>query len=300
VRRSYAYGWLTLCVAIWGSNFVIGKILTAYFSPSNLTMLRLLFIVLTLLVVALATRQFERLTWKDFKLLIPLGLIGVFLNQWSFFMGLKDADSTVAALILAVAPIVTAVLAAVFLGEKWKVRSIIGSIIAILGIYFVIGGAGSMLHMSPGLGWIFVTMLTFAIMIVMTRRLANRLPPLLTTLYSNLIGFIISIPVALIADRPIAIGSSFGIWGLLILSAVTVHGICNWLWNVHIRHVDASRASMLSNLEPFIAMWMGVMLLHKPVTRAQILGAVLIVCGVLLATVQRRGVFGKMRERDKS
>ena len=44
-----AYAWLTFCVMVWGSNFVFGKILVQDFSPTVLTMVRLLFIVLFLI-----------------------------------------------------------------------------------------------------------------------------------------------------------------------------------------------------------------------------------------------------------
>ncbi len=43
------YTFLTICVVVWGSNFVFGKILVQDFSPTLLTMLRLLFIVLFLI-----------------------------------------------------------------------------------------------------------------------------------------------------------------------------------------------------------------------------------------------------------
>ncbi|QKY71412.1 EamA family transporter [Lentibacillus sp. CBA3610] len=43
----------------------------------------------------------------------------------------------------------------------------------------------------------------------------------------------------------------------------------------------ASKASILSNLEPFIAMIMGVLLLQKPITGHEIIGSLFIVGGVM-------------------
>ncbi|WP_319805525.1 DMT family transporter [Cytobacillus firmus] len=56
------------------------------------------------------------------------------------------------------------------------------------------------------------------------------------------------------------------------------------------KYVDASKASILSNLEPFVAMLMGLILLYKPITGFEILGSVLIVGGVLISTYQRKGM----------
>ncbi|MHA0856531.1 DMT family transporter [Paenibacillus sp. CMAA1364] len=288
----HSYMWLIICVTVWGSNFVLGKILLQSFSPSILTMLRLICIVLMLSLIGLVSRQsFIPLAWRELRHLVLLGCVGVFLNQWTFFMGLRTVDSTIAALILATTPIATGLLAAIFLKERVTLRAIGGSFIAMIGIYWVIGGGGK-IAFSWGLMWIFLTMLTFAIMIVLTRKLADRLPPLQTTLYSNVVGLLVSIPVAFMVDQPIrlASSSSYSSWLLLICSAIAVHGICNLVWNVHIRNINASKASILSNLEPFIAMITGFILLHKPITGVQLAGSCLIIGGVVWVTLQKRSV----------
>ena len=288
-----AYAWLTFCVIVWGSNFVFGKMLVQDFSPALLTMLRLLFIVLFLLGLSLYKKHFKRVNKSDLLAVFFLGVIGVFINQWSFFVGLQTADPTTSALILATTPILTSVLAAIFLKEKLTMRMLMGSIVAILGIYFVVAkGDISSLHIDKGLLWIVITMITFAIMIIMTRLLSNRIDPLTITLYSNVVGLIVSVPFVFLLDTPLQISSKMSDWSLLIGTAVVVHGIATLIWNNNIRHVDASKASILSNLEPFVAMIMGLLLLYKPITGAEILGSLFIVGGVVLSTYQRKKLQG--------
>ena len=284
-----AYAWLTFCVMVWGSNFVFGKMLVQDFSPALLTMLRLLFIVLFLIGLSSYKKHFKRVNKSDLLVVFFLGLIGVFINQWSFFVGLQTADPTTSALILATTPILTSVLAAIFLKEKLTIRMVMGSIVAIIGIYFVVTkGDLSSLHIDKGLLWIVITMITFAIMIIMTRLLSNRIDPLTITLYSNVVGLIVSIPFAFLLDTPVHVSSDMSDWFFLIGTAVVVHGIATLIWNQNIRHVDASKASILSNLEPFVAMIMGLILLYKPITRAEIVGSLFIVGGVVLSTYQRK------------
>ena len=131
-------------------------------------------------------------------------------------------------------------------------------------------------------------MITFAIMIIMTRLLSNRIDPLTITLYSNVVGLIVSIPFVFLLDTPVHVSSDMSDWFFLIGTAVVVHGIATLIWNQNIRHVDASKASILSNLEPFVAMIMGLILLYKPITRAEIVGSLFIVGGVVLSTYQRK------------
>ena len=274
---------------VWGSNFVFGKMLVQDFSPTLLTMLRLLFIVLFLIGLSSYKKHFKRVNKSDLLAVFFLGVIGVFINQWSFFVGLQTADPTTSALILATTPILTSVLAAIFLKEKLTTRMLMGSIVAIIGIYFVVAkGNLSSLHIDKGLLWIVITMITFAIMIIMTRLLSDRIDPLTITLYSNVVGLIVSIPFAFSLDTHVHLSSKMSDWSFLIGTAVVVHGIATLIWNNNIRYVDASKASILSNLEPFVAMIMGLILLYKPITGTEILGSLFIVGGVVLSTYQRK------------
>ncbi|OIK08913.1 permease [Bacillus sp. MUM 116] len=287
------YTSLTICVVVWGSNFVFGKILVQDFSPTLLTSLRLLFIVLFLMGLSAYKKQYNRMNTTDILAVVFLGVIGVFINQWSFFIGLQTADPTTSALILATTPILTSFLAAIFLKEKLTIRMFLGSIVAIIGIYFVVTkGAFTSLHFEKGLLWIVITMITFAIMIIMTRLLSQRIDPLAITLYSNIVGFTVSVPFAFFLDTPVRVSSRVSDWALLIGTAVIVHGMANLIWNANIRHVDASKASILSNLEPFVAMIMGFILLSKPISNVELLGSFFIVGGVVLSTYQRKKLRG--------
>ncbi|RLL42669.1 DMT family transporter [Oceanobacillus piezotolerans] len=282
------YLWLTFCVTVWGSNFVFGKMLLNDFSPAALTSLRLLFIVIFLFIFIFSRHGLQKISLGDWGWIFLLGVVGVFINQWSFFEGLVTADSTTSALIIATAPIMTGILAAVFLKETFTIRMLLGSIIAITGIYFVATEGGKTLQFDRGLLWIVVTMVTFAIMIIITRILSQRIIPIVTTFYSNVIGFIISVPAAIVMDDPVRVSEDWQGWGLLIVTAIVVHGLANLIWNHYIRYAEASKASILSNLEPFVAMAMGVLLLHKPITLPEMAGSLLIVGGVIFANYQHR------------
>src|SRR5690625_1786775 len=194
------------------------------FSPAMLTMLRLLFIVLFLIGLSSYKKHFKRVNKSNLLSIVFLGIIGVYINQWSFFVGLQTADPTTSALILATTPILTSILAAVFLKEKLTIRMLIGSIVAVIGIFFVVTkGSLSSLHIDRGLFWIVITMITFAIMIIMTRLLSHKVDPLTITFYSNVVGLVVAIPFAFLLDAPIKVSPRISDWSFLIGTAVVVH-----------------------------------------------------------------------------
>jgi drug/metabolite transporter (DMT)-like permease len=282
--RSYLL--LIFCVTAWGSNFVFGKMLVTEFSPLFLSAMRLLFIVLFLLIWSRGRLKMPKLSRSDWLLLAVLGVVGVFINQWSFYKGLVTADPTTSALILALTPITTALLAALFLKESLTGRMAIGSVIGTSGVLFVIY-TGVELHFDAGILWIVLTMLTFATSIILVRLLGHRLPPLVTTLVSNLIGFGSMLPFVLISIPTATISTSLSSWLLLFVTAVVMHGIVTLIWNSQLQKVGAAKAAMFANLEPFIAMLFGLLLLEKPVTAVQFFGAILIIAGVTLTTTSK-------------
>ncbi|MGM0713411.1 DMT family transporter [Brevibacillus parabrevis] len=282
--RSYLL--LMFCVTAWGSNFVFGKMLVAEFSPLFLSVMRLLFIALFLLIWAKGRLTIPKLSRRDWLLVATLGIVGVGINQWSFYKGLVTADPTTSSLILALTPVTTALLAALFLKEALTWRMGLGAIIGTAGVLFVIY-TGAKLHFDVGILWIVLTMLTFAVSIILVRMLGHRLPPLVTTLFSNLIGFGSLLPFVFASLPQVAYSTQLSSWILLFVTAVIMHGIVTLIWNSQLQKVGAAKAAMFSNLEPFIAMLFGFFLLAKPVTLIQLFGAILIIAGVTLTTTSK-------------
>ena len=60
-------------------------------------------------------------------------------------------------------------------------------------------------------------------------------------------------------------------WSLLIVTAILMHGICTLAWNNQLRKAQASTAAMFLNLEPFVTMVVGYIILQKSVTAIQIM-----------------------------
>ena len=63
---------------------------------------------------------------SEMKSVLLIGIIGVAINQWSFYEGLQTADPTTAALILALTPVMTSILAVFILNEPLTAKLVIG------------------------------------------------------------------------------------------------------------------------------------------------------------------------------
>ncbi|MGW8824112.1 EamA family transporter [Paenibacillus lautus] len=72
----------------------------------------------------------------------------------------------------------------------------------------------------------------------------------------------------------------------MVGSALLIQGLCAVIWNAQIRKVGAAKASLFLNLQPFVAMILGYITLGTPISLTQVAGSVLIISGVVLATMQ--------------
>jgi len=112
------YPILLLCVIIWGSNFIIGKVLVDHFDPYSITVIRLIAINLFLWIFASKYFTMPKVPPRVWIVIIFSGVIGIAANQYTFFLGLVTANPVTSALILALAPIMTAIFTIFVFSER--------------------------------------------------------------------------------------------------------------------------------------------------------------------------------------
>lgn len=254
----------------------------------HLSAYRLAVSSLFLMVYLVLSSRIIRLTARDILYLIPIALIGMLLHQVSFFTGLQTIDTTTASLILSLSPIFTAILARIFLKESFTLPMVVGSLVALTGVFFVVShGKGLHLSLTAGMGIMFICMLAFSGSTILMRKLTEKLDSMRATAYTTLLGCLLVFPVAVWHEPNEQSSHSLGWWMLLISSALLIQGLCAIIWNHQIRKVGAAKASVFLNLQPFVAMVLGYLILGNPVTFTQVGGSILIVGGVIISTLQK-------------
>ncbi|MGB8955913.1 MAG: DMT family transporter [Tumebacillaceae bacterium] len=280
---------LLIPVFIWGSNFVAGSWLVGYFHPLILGAIRILFTSAFLLSFAYFTHRLIRITKREWLYLLSIGLIGTLMNQTFFFEGLQYTTATEAALIMSLAPIATSILGYFWLREALTVRMMLGSVVAVFGVYMLVMHGKQ--HVSVGIGDLLIAgaMLTFSISIILVRKITQTLESMTATVYSTVIGACMFVPFVYVSDNHPVVAHTVWPWILAALSGILSQGVGGLIWNRGITKVGASKASILLNLQPFVAMLVGFLALGTPITQSQVIGGVLIVLGVVVATVRLQG-----------
>src|SRR5262245_12100360 len=130
MRMATAAGFVS--VALWASAFVGIRAAGPHFAPGPLAVGRLLIgsVVLGLIV---AVRREPLPARRDLPMIVLCGLLWFALYNVALNAGERHVDAGTASMIIRVGPVLTAILAGLFLGERLSRNIFVGGAIALAG-----------------------------------------------------------------------------------------------------------------------------------------------------------------------
>jgi drug/metabolite transporter (DMT)-like permease len=281
---------IVVAVLVWGSAFAVVKITLRYAPPFTLLVLRFLFALLV--IYPFAHRDGFRLSMTFNSRLFPLGLTGIALSYGLSNIGLLFTTSGNAALIYTISPVVTGLLAIIFLKEKVSLQVKAGILVSIAGVFFatnIANNAGSP-NVVFGNLLLLASMVVYSVYTILVKKNINTYSSQLLTAVSFSGGLLFFIPVA--AGETALNGlPSFPLIGILavLYLAVIPTALAFYLWNYGLQKVNATIASALMNLMPVVGLGASYVL-GEPVGWRQILGGLVAIVGVMLCTLQKTGL----------
>ncbi|WP_409297948.1 DMT family transporter [Peribacillus sp. SCS-26] len=229
----------------------------------------------------------------NLKSLYKLWPLTVFYPAFFFFFqayGLKTVPSSEAGILFAVIPILTAVLASLFLKERTTLlqkASILLSVSGVIFIFFMKGSTVSLANWS-GLGFLLISCLSIAAYSVMARNLLKSFKPLEVTYFMLGVGFIFFNAIAVINHlRNGDLEAMFTPWGnagfaaAILFLGILASFITSLLSNFVLSKIPASQMSVFSNLSTVISIIAGAAFLNEKVYYYHIIGSTLIILGVI-------------------
>jgi drug/metabolite transporter (DMT)-like permease len=291
--RSFITPLAAFVVALaWSGGWIAGKLGVTSAPPLEFSAVRFVIAAIALAAIALATR-----TPIGSGGLMPIVSSAVFgyLGYNAFvFVGLTMAPTSDAALIVPTTiPVLTAI-AASFFGERLSSTKIAGFILASVGAALVIaaGQNGGEVSGRRLLGD--VLMLAGAVCFAMytalgTITLRTRSPLAVVTLATP-IGALLLLPFGLLEQGYRDVGGwGTGVWidALYLALIVTVASFTLFYWVV--RRVGAGIAAMSSYFVPMLTLAMAVVFLGDRPQPLQLVGGVVILAGVRVATLRMAG-----------
>lgn len=278
---------VAVAAVLWGANFNLSKVVVHEMHPLLAGAGRFVFAALVMLVV-LAWQRRLRVLVRHFSAYAVLGLVGVAGFNLAFFAGMQKTSAVNGALIMAINPLVTAFLAALFLGERLDLRQLTAMPVALAGVGVVILGGGAQLTVSAGDALMLTANLCWAAYNILGKRLMPAQSGLVNTAGVMVMGALVMVAVMLAAGTPVIV-PSLSAGSALVAMALGGGIIAYWLWGLGIARLGAARTAVFLNLVPVSTMLISA-LGGQPPSPVQLAGALVVLAAVSAPMLSRRAV----------
>lgn len=287
-----AYTKLLITIVIWGVSFIATKIAVKEVSPVTVVWLRFCIGVIILGWFAWKQKELALSDRRDAFELLWLGFLGITLHQWLQSSGLVTSAASTTAWLVSSSPVFMALLGWIFLKEKLSWQTIVGFILATIGVLFVItkgeiqsvfrgrfGTEGDLFILISAPNWAFFS--------VLSRPILKRLSAIKVTFYVLLFGWLLTSIQFFFGQHWIEfIQLSASGWGSIAFLGVFCSALAYIFYNDGLQILSASKVGAFLYLEPFIATLTAVIVLSESIVPATLLGGGLIILGVWLVNRQ--------------
>ncbi len=284
---TYAYTILFIATFFWGFQAVPLKFLLEEWTPQTITCVRyFLFsiIIFAWLYYKNGTIMPPRGAWKPL-LVMSVCLV---LNNVIQIAGIKYTTVVNATLICATNPVNTAVFSFFILRERLTGLAWAGILLSFIGALTVVsnGDLSVITEARFGLGdvLIFVGVCFWGLYSISTPRVLKFMSVPMATGWSAFIAAWLALAFNIFTHQINAVPLSLTGFGCFLFVLICGGLLSNLFWNRGVDIVGPSIAAMFSNILPLVGMLSGYFIMGDEVTIAKAIGAVLVLCGVRLAT----------------
>ena len=226
------------------------------------------------------------LSGRDWAWLFGLGFLGYYLASYLDFLGLRYISAALERLILFLYPTLVIVLSALFLGRPVSRRVLLALALSYVGIGLAVAHdlalAGAQSAVLLGSGLVFASAVSYALYLMGNGEVVERLGSARVTAYASSFACVLAIG-QFAAVRPLAsLHQPWPVYGLALAMALFSTVLPVWMLSEAIRRIGAAPVALTGTLGPVITLVLGWGFLGEKIGVAQVLGAALVIAGVLV------------------
>lgn len=270
-------------IAVWGSTFISSKKLLIFYTPSQIMLTRFL---LAYCALWLSRPKKLTLTGRQEAAFLLLGLTGCSIYFYTENTALTYTLASNVSIIVAAAPIFTAIAAHLAGEERFRRNTLWGFLAAFAGVVLVVCNGTFVLKLNPqGDLLALCAALCWAVYSVLLRRAGRGLDPILTTRRTLFWGVVTALPLVLLEGLPFPAAPLLKpvVLGNFLFLGLIGSGLCYVLWNNAFRLLGVVATNNFIYLNPFITIVTAWIFLKEPISPLALLGAALITAGVVAA-----------------
>ena len=284
-RPSVGYHILALAtILVWGTTFASTKVLlTNGLTPPEIMFYRF---IIAYALTWIMTRKVWADTWLDELYLAIAGFMGGTLYFLAENTAIDYSITSNVALIVCTTPVLTVLLTCLCYKEPPTKKLILGSIVALMGVGFVVLN-GTVLRIHPlGDALALVAALAWAIYSVVIRRFDGKYTTWFVTRKIFFYGILTMVPfiaAGMGGGLHLACFSKPVVWGNILFLSVVASMLCFYSWNLVLEKIGTIRASNYMYTQPLVSLVCSVAVLGEPITPIALFGTLFILVGIYVA-----------------
>jgi probable blue pigment (indigoidine) exporter len=261
----------------WGANYVVTRQLLPVDAPLWGSALRALPAGLVLLAVA---RSLPRGVWWWRSAVLGTLNIGAFFLL--VYVAAQLLPSSVAASVMALAPLAMAGFGWLLLGERMSRRTLGGAVAGIVGVLLVVGGASGGLDLAGVAASLSALVLSCA-GAVLGKRWYDGTPLVAMTAWQLVLGgLVLGVAAVAVEGAPPALGAgSAAGFAFTSLVATALAYLC---WFGGLARLRAATVGVVGLLNPVTGVLLGALVVGETLTLVQLAGVALVLGGILVAS----------------
>ena len=270
---------------LWASAFSVAKLAIADCPPLLVLTARFLITAVVVLGAAALYRVPWNLSRRDIAIFALLGIANQAAYLGLSYVGIKSISSGLAALVISANPVLTAVLAAVFLNERMTWRKVAGLLLGVGGVAFVVESrlAGGVEH-PIGIAFTIAALVSLVGGTILYKTFAPRGGLWIGNGVQSLSAGLATLPFAFSFESVADIVPSWRFLASLAYLALFVSVFAYVIW-FHLLNVSgATAASSYHFMMPPLGLLFGWLLLGEHVALSDLLGIVPVAIGIYLVT----------------
>ena len=229
-------------------------------------------------------------TRRDWIMLWALGFVGYYLSSLTDFLGLQFISASLERLVLFLYPTIVVILSAILLEQHITRRVVLALVLSYAGIVLVIAHdlqiTGDVRALWIGGGLVFASAFFYAVYLVGAGPVIARLGSLRFVAWAMLASSVFVFVQFLLARPLAALAVPLHIHGLSVTMALVSTALPIYLMAEALKRIGANRASLIGSIGPVFTIALGYWLLDEPIHAIQLVGAALVLGGVMLVTLK--------------
>lgn len=276
---------LMIAILLWASAFIVMRMQSQHYSPQGMVLLRFMVASVCMVIVYFRMPNRNKMRAQDAVGLMTLG--GLSLGVHNLFLNYAAVTelSGVSSFVANQSPIVTAILAAIFLGEGFSIARVIGFIVSVSGTAVMTMGQFGEMKWTAGMMYLIIATLAGSVYSLLQKPFLVRYHAIEATTYviwGCTLFLLVYFPHLM---HDMATASTTSTLSVVYLGIFPV-AFAHVAWSYALREIPATQAMNCLYFLPFIVTLLGWICLGEMPYMLTLAGGMLAMFGVMIGNRQ--------------